>query len=93
MGDFRIVIDTIGGHGQDRDKKDGEIVDFGSTENSPEAFFKKAIEDAIAKGIISSDTTAHVIHWPLDNYEGQLKNGRSVQIVDNLMTGKRTGSF
>lgn len=92
MGDFRIVIDTVGGHGQDREKKDGEVVDFG--ENTPEGYFKKCIEEAIAKGIISSaDTKAKVIHWPLDNYEGQLKNGRSTQIVDDLLTGKRTGKF
>jgi hypothetical protein len=92
MGDFRIVIDTVGGHGQDREKKDGEIVEFG--ENTPEGFFKKCIEEAIEKGIISgSDTKAKVIHWPLDNYGGQLENNRSKQIVDNLLTGKRTGEF
>lgn len=94
MGDFRIVIDTVGGHGQDREKKNGEIVDFGSDQlNSPEAYFKKCIEDAIAKGIISSDTTAKVIHWPLDNYGGPEKNGRTAYIADDLLTGKRTGSF
>jgi hypothetical protein len=36
---------------------------------------------------------AYIVHWPLDNYEGQLKNGRTNQIVDDLITGKRTGSF
>jgi len=91
MGDFRIVIDTVGGHGQDRDKKDGEVVDFG--ENTPEGYFKKCIEEAISNGIISSDTKAKVIHWPLDNYGGQLENNRSSQIVDDLLTCKRTGSF
>jgi hypothetical protein len=28
MGTFRIEITAVGGHGQDRDKKDGEKVDF-----------------------------------------------------------------
>ncbi|HVZ96431.1 MAG TPA: hypothetical protein VG847_06125 [Chitinophagaceae bacterium] len=28
MGDFKIVIDGVGGHGQDREKKHGEIVNF-----------------------------------------------------------------
>ncbi len=93
MGDFRIVIETVGGHGQDRAKKDGEVVDFGSELYSPEAFFKRAIEEAISIGIISSDTKAYVIHWPIDNHGGQLANGRSQQIVDNLLTGKRTGNF
>lgn len=91
MGDFRIVIDAVGGHGQDRDKKDGEIVDFGTdVMNSPEAAAKKFLEEF---GKYNSITEAKIIHWPLDNYEGQLKNGRSKQIVDDLLTGKRTGQF
>lgn len=92
MGDFRIVIDAVGGHGQDRNKKNGEIVDFSEGgDGSPEAIALKAIELMKAAGI--NPEKAYIIHWPLDNYEGQLKNGRSNQIVDDLLTGKRTGSF
>lgn len=89
MGDFRIVINAVGGHGQDRDKKDGEIVDFGT--NTPEAIAKEFVEKLKASGC--SVDNAYVVHWPLDNYEGQLKNGRATQIVDDLITGKRTGNF
>lgn len=89
MGDFRIIVNAIGGHGQDRDKKNGEIVDFG--ENTPEAIAKEFIEKLKASGVNVED--ASVVHWPVDNYGGQLKNGRTNQIVDDLVTGKRTGSF
>jgi hypothetical protein len=36
---------------------------------------------------------AYIVHWPIDNYGGQLKNNRSSQIVDDLLTGKRNGHF
>jgi hypothetical protein len=89
MGDFRIIVNAIGGHGQDRSKKDGEVVDFGT--NTPEAIAKEFVEKLKASGVIVED--ASVVHWPIDNYGGQLKNGRTNQIVDNLVTGIRTGSF
>lgn len=89
MGDFRIIINAVGGHGQDREKKHGDVVDFGA--NTPEAIAKECVEKLKASGVNVED--ASVIHWPVDNYGGQLKNERSTQIVDDLVTGKRTGSF
>jgi hypothetical protein len=92
MGDFRIVINAIGGHGQDRSKKNGEVVDFNADgPNSPEGLAKEFVEKLKANGVNVED--AQVIHWPLDNYGGQLKNERTTQIVDDLITGKRIGSF
>jgi hypothetical protein len=91
MGDFRIIIDATGGHGQDRGKKSGEIVDFGTdTLNSPEACVKKFLEEFGRSNYIQK---AVIVHWPLDNYGGQTENGRFTQIVDDLLTGKRTGNF
>jgi len=91
MGDFRIVINGIGGHGQDRDKKNGEIVNFQEDPSSPDALAENFVKALKEKGISIED--ASIIHWPLDNYGGQLKNERSQQIVDDLQTGKRIGSF
>lgn len=92
MGDFRIVIDAVGAHGQDRSKKDGEIVNFAEGgERSPEILTLELVEKFKSNGC--SIQEAKIIHWPLDNYEGQLKNGRSVQVVDDLLTGKRIGKF
>lgn len=92
MGDFRIVIEAVGGHGQDRDKKTGDVVDFSKGgPNCPEALALKFIEAMKEAGMTPNQ--AYIVHWPLDNYGGQLKNNRSSQIVDDLLTGKRNGSF
>lgn len=91
MGDFRIIINGIGGHGQDRDKKNGEIVNFQKDPSSPDALAESFVKQLKEKGVNIEDAT--IIHWPLDNYGGQLKNGRSQQIADDLLTGKRTGNF
>jgi len=92
MGDFRIVIEAVGGHGQDRDKKTGDVVDFSlGGPSCPEALALKFIEAMKEAGM--GPTSAYIVHWPLDNYGGQLKNNRSSQIMDDLLTGKRNGSF
>ena len=92
MGDFRIVIEAVGGHGQDRDKKTGDVVDFKQGgDKTPEALALQFIEAMKEAGM--SPSQAYIIHWPLDNYGGQLKNSRSHQIVDDFLTGKRNGSF
>jgi hypothetical protein len=93
-GDFRIVVNAIGGHGQDRGKKDGEVVNFSADgDNSPEAIAKEFVEKLKASGC--SVESAKVIHWPVDNYGGPEKNGRDPekQIEDDLLTGVRKGSF
>jgi hypothetical protein len=92
MGDFRIVIEAVGGHGQDRDKKTGDVVDFlQGGDRTPEALALKFIEAMKEAGMTPNQ--AYIVHWPLDNYGGQLKNNRSSQIVDDFLTGKRNGSF
>lgn len=91
MGDFRIIINGIGGHGQDRKKKDGEIVNFQEDPDSPDALAADFVAELRSKGV--NVVSAEIIHWPLDNYGGQHKNGRTNQISDDLLTGKRVGSF
>lgn len=90
MGDFRIIIDAVGGHGQDRDKKDGEVVDFSvDSEDSPEAIASRCVKELQDKGV--SVTGAKVVHWPADNYPDQREAGG--EIVDDLLTGIRKGHF
>jgi hypothetical protein len=91
MGDFRIVIDAVGGHGQDRDKKDGEVVDFsnGGNDRTPESVAQRLVNAMQANGV--QITSAKVIHWPADNYPEQREAGK--EIVDCLLTGVRKGSF
>lgn len=99
MGNFRIVIDAVGGHGQDREKKDGEVVDFtgGRTDgNTPEAIAQRAVAEIKAAG--TNVLSAKVYHWPADTvYEGEPVapvdgNGKPC-ITDDLVTGVRKGQF
>lgn len=90
MGDFRIIINAVGGHGQDRSKKDGEVVDFNTDgPGSPEAIAKEFVEKLQASGC--SVQSAIVEHWPVDNYPESREAGK--EIIDDLLTGVRKGSF
>lgn len=79
MGNYRITINAVGNHGHDRAKGNGETVNFG--DNTPEAIVKRAVEELKAAGESVTEATVH--HWP----------GTDSQVVDNLLTGKRTDSF
>ena len=90
MGDFRIIIDAVGGHGQDRDKEDGQTVNFFQGGNhSPEAYAKILVE--ALKGSGCNVQSAKVVHWPADNYPENREAGK--EIVDDLLTNLRKGSF
>jgi hypothetical protein len=96
MGDFRIIIDAVGGHGQDRSKRDGEVVDFKNGRvdaKTPEGIAQKFVQELKDSGV--NVESAKVVHWPSDNYGGPEKNGRDPekQIEDDLLTGLRKGSF
>lgn len=102
MGNFRIVIDAVGGHGQDRSKKDGETVDFTKqsegyhSDDTPEAIAKRAVEELKAKG--TNVLSAKVYHCPADTvYQGEpiapVDGEGKACITDDLMTGIRKGQF
>ena len=98
MGDFRIIIDAVGGHGQDRSKKDGEVVDFTGDSTFHSATTPEAITQVLLAALRStgcSITDAKIVHWPADNYGGPESNGREAgkEVVDNLITGVRTNQF
>lgn len=101
MGDFRIIIDAVGGHGQDREKKDGENVDFTNqgqgyhSARTPEAIAQVFVDALRGAGV--NVTGAKVVHWPADNYpktEGD-PNGREAgaEVVDDLITSIRKNQF
>lgn len=85
MGNFTITVKAVGGHGQDRLKKDGEVVDFtegrGEASNSPDAIAKRFVEELKAKG--TSVESATITHWP----------GQPSEVTDDLLTGIRHGNF
>jgi len=92
----------VGGHGQDRDKLDGEVIDFTkvsdnyTTEDTPELIAKRCVDELKAKG--TNVLSAKVYHWPADTvYQGEpeipLGYNNEPCITDDLVTSIRTGSF
>lgn len=82
MGKFRIVINAVGGHGVDRQKKDGEVVNFHAYGKlPPDAIASEFVKELINTGC--SVQSATIIHWPETEDE----------VRDDLLTGRRTGNF
>lgn len=86
MGTSVLTVRIVGNHGCQREVKDGEktapMCERGEAcaKGCVDAVAKHAVEMLKATGSIIE---ANLHHWP----DGD------VQIVDNLKTGKRTGSF
>jgi hypothetical protein len=81
MGQFRVEIVAVGGHGCERDRKDGEQVYGCNSRNCPDCITREFLETLQRKG--SSIEKAELIHWP----------GSPSEVRDDLLTRKRTGSF
>lgn len=85
MGTSTITIRIVGNHGCQREVKDGGTTQ--PTCGAPDC--AQGCVDAVAKEFVEklkrtgSVVEANLHHWP----DGDQ------QIVDNLRTGKRTGSF
>lgn len=67
MGNFRIVIDAVGGHGHDRKAKQGEAIDIppANTVNpydSPDCIAKECVDRLKSAGM--SVASARLHHWP-----------------------------
>lgn len=80
MGNFRIEVNAVGGHGCQRDKKAGEVVPDCGQDSCPDHIAKRFVDELRKKGTSVND--ALLIHWP-----------HNEAIVDNLLTGQRKGSF
>jgi len=80
MGDFRIVIDATGGHGCQREIKDGGQVYGCQSLICPDCLTRDFVERLARKMPVRSAT---FIHWP----------GEAGEVVDDLLTRVRRGSF
>lgn len=80
MGNFRIEIDAVGGHGCQREAKDGELVYGCRNMNCPDCLTREFVEKLKSKMTVNS---AKFTHWP----------GEKGQVSDDLLTYRRTGSF
>jgi len=82
MGNFRIEIDAVGGHGCQREIGDGETVTQWCGQSScPDCKARAFVADLKSTG--NSIAKATLTHWP----------GMPSQVQDDLLSGKRTGSF
>jgi len=81
MGTFKIEITAVGGHGCQRDIKDGELVPICEDTNCPDCMGRKLVQEMIDKGV--NVEKAKLIHWP-DTDE---------TVKDDLLSGLRKGNF
>lgn len=85
MGNFKIEIEAVGGHGIARDVKQGDGIPFQAfLENTPSSTLAKAAPDEQAMQFVrqlgtgNSVLSAKLIHWP-----------DTTPIIDDLKTGIR----
>lgn len=77
MGNFKIEIEAVGGHGIQREIKQGERIDYSATYgHEPDAMAAAFVRDLACKN--NDVLYAKLVHWPT-----------SSPIVDNLLTGTR----
>lgn len=88
MGNSVIIIETVGNHGCQREVKDGGTVYgcgyMGCVDCETRRFIKRLQQNG-------SIVEAKLIHWPIQGTQGQQLQPSSV--VDDLVSGKRTGNF
>ncbi|MDP9202810.1 MAG: hypothetical protein M3P26_12865, partial [Gemmatimonadota bacterium] len=76
-----ITVNAVGGHGCQRDRKDGETVLGCGHRTCPDCAARELV--AVLKRQSQSIVSAELQHWP----------DTPSEVKDNLLTGVRTGSF
>lgn len=64
MGDFRMTIEAVGGHGCDRTAKQGDEVRGCGGETCPDCIFARFVSELQRAGMRPTRATMH--HWPAD---------------------------
>ncbi len=80
MGQFRVEVIAVGGHGCQREVKDGGIVTGCGQATCPDCVTREYVAKMRASNSVEK---AELTHWP----------GTPGEVRDNLLTGVRTGSF
>lgn len=91
MGTFRIEIQGVGGHGCQREKKDGERTQGCGQPNCPDCLARALVTRLQTVGVSfalhsedpNQNQYARLTHWP----------GQECAVVDDLLSGVRHGSF
>lgn len=87
MGQFRVTVEAVGNHGCRRDehRKDPMSVVVGCGQPyCTDCITREYVKRLQASGASVSEATIH--HWPGTN-------GGDSEVVDNLITMRRIGSF
>lgn len=81
MGEFRVTVTAVGGHGCQRQYGDGEHVVGCERPGCPDCITREYVRRLKRSGATVS--AAEILHWP-----------REVgQVRDDLLTGERRGTF
>lgn len=81
MGQFIVSVDAVGNHGCSRDVGDGEFVVGCELPHCTDCITREYVRRLKRSG--ASLTSATITHWP----------GSESEVLDDLLTGKRAGSF
>lgn len=84
MGQFKVEVVAVGGHGCQRETvKDGGLLQqYCGNPTCPDCIAREFIRDLKRAGIYNIES-ATLTHWP----------GQKSEVQDDLLSGKRTGSF
>ena len=86
MGRYVIHIEAVGGHGCQRDRKNGETLEpFCGDTNCPDCKTRAFVAELLRSQNV---TRADLIHWP--NADGSFQTST---VIDNLLTDRRAGCF
>ena len=81
MGNYRVEVNAVGGHGCQREVKDGGTVYGCGRRDCPDCTAREFVAELKRRG--NSVSSATLTHWP----------GEPSEVQDNLLTGIRKGSF
>ena len=81
MGQFRVTITAVGGHGCGREVKDGGRLQPCNRIGCPDCETRQFVKRLKEQG--SNVESALLQHWP----------GQANEVVDDLLAGTRKGSF
>ena len=87
MGRFVVVIDAVGSHGCEREIKDGESVVGCEKSHCTDCVIRECVRRLKRMGATVDQAT--ITHWPVSQDKVTVEG----PVVDDLLSGKRSGSF
>jgi hypothetical protein len=82
MGNYRIIVDAVGGHGCERNVLDGQSTIGCQQRNCPDCTTREYVRRMKSIGG-NNVNSALLVHWPETDS----------QVIDDLLTGERIGDF